>query len=68
METVMVSPKLQVVIPRTVLESLSLRPGQKIQIIQYQNRLELIPVKPIKKMRGSLKGIDTDLDRENDRV
>ena len=68
METVMVSPKFQVVIPRAIRESLSLRPGQKVQVILYQNRIELIPVKPIKKMRGFLKGIDTTIERESDRV
>lgn len=66
METIMVSPKFKVVIPRAILESLRIRPGQKIQIIQYQNRLELIPVQPIKKMRGLLKGIDTTVERESD--
>jgi AbrB family looped-hinge helix DNA binding protein len=68
METVMVSPKFQVVIPRAIRESLGLRPGQKVQVILYQNRIELIPVKPIKKMRGFLKGIDTTIERESDRV
>jgi AbrB family looped-hinge helix DNA binding protein len=68
METIMVSPKFQVVIPRAILESLRIRPGQKIHIIQYQNRLELIPVQPIKKMRGLLKGIDTMVESEPDRV
>jgi AbrB family looped-hinge helix DNA binding protein len=68
METVMVSPKFQVVIPRAIRESLSLRPGQRVQVILYQNRIELIPVKPVKKMRGFLKGIDTTIERESDRV
>jgi AbrB family looped-hinge helix DNA binding protein len=68
METVLVSPKFQVVIPRTVRESLDIQPGQKIQVIQYQDRIELILVKPIKKMRGFLKGIDTTIERETDRV
>jgi AbrB family looped-hinge helix DNA binding protein len=68
METVLVSPKFQVVIPRTVRESLDIQPGQKIQVIQYQDRIELILVKPSKKMRGFLKGIDTTIERETDRV
>ncbi len=68
METVLVSPKFQVVIPRAIRESLSIRPGQRVQVILYQNRIELIPVKPIKKTRGFLKGIDTTVERETDRV
>ena len=68
METVTVSPKFQVVIPKEIRESLKLAPGQKIQALLYENRIELIPVRPIKKMRGFLKGIDTTIKRETDRV
>jgi AbrB family looped-hinge helix DNA binding protein len=68
METVTVSPKFQVVIPKEIRESLKLVPGQKIQALLYENRIELIPVRPVKKMRGFLKGIDTTLDRETDRL
>jgi AbrB family looped-hinge helix DNA binding protein len=68
METVTVSPKFQVVIPKKIRESLKLAPGQKIQALLYENRIELIPVRPMKKMRGFLKGIDTSVDRESDRV
>ena len=67
MQTVTVSPKFQVVIPKEMRESLKLAPGQKIQALLYENRIELIPVRPIKKMRGFLKGIDTSIDRETDR-
>ena len=68
METITVSPKFQVVIPKEIRESLKLAPGQKIQALLYENRIELIPVRPIKKMRGFLKGIDTTIDRETDRL
>ena len=68
METVTVSPKFQVVIPKEIRESLKLSPGQKIHAMLYENRIELIPVRPIKKMRGFLKGIDTSIDRETDRL
>jgi len=67
METVTVSSKFQVVIPKEIRESLKLAPGQKIQALLYENRIELIPLRPIKKMRGFLKGIDTSIDRETDR-
>ena len=68
MKTVTVSPKFQVVIPRDVRESLSIKPGEKMQVINYANRIELVPVKKIKTMRGFLKGIDTTVVREKDRV
>jgi len=67
METVTVSPKFQVVIPKRVRESLGLQVGNKIRVMVYQNRIELIPVKPIRQARGFLKGIDTTVEREADR-
>jgi AbrB family looped-hinge helix DNA binding protein len=68
MAAVTVSPKFQVVIPKEVRKKLGLTPGQRIQIVVYGDRIELIPVKPIKRMRGFLKGIDTRVPREEDRV
>jgi AbrB family looped-hinge helix DNA binding protein len=66
--TVTISPKFQVVIPKEVRERLGLTPGQKVQTIVFDDRIELIPVRPVKKMRGFLKGIDTTVSREADRV
>jgi len=66
--TVTISPKFQVVIPKEVREKLGLTPGQKVQTIVFEDRIELIPVKPVKKMKGFLKGIDTNVPREADRV
>ena len=63
-----VSPKFQVVIPREVREELGIEVGQKIQVIAIENRVELIPVRSAKNMRGFLKGIDTSIDRDTDRV
>jgi AbrB family looped-hinge helix DNA binding protein len=68
MTAVTVSPKYQVVIPKDVREAMGIYTGQKIQVLTYRNRIELIPIKPMKKMRGFLKGIDTDVEREKDRV
>ncbi|HET9251529.1 MAG TPA: AbrB/MazE/SpoVT family DNA-binding domain-containing protein [Candidatus Eisenbacteria bacterium] len=68
MAAVTVSPKFQVVIPKEVREKLGLSPGQRIQVVVYGDRIELIPVKPVKRMRGFLKGIDTRVPREEDRV
>ncbi len=68
METVTVSPKFQVVIPRDIRDRLGLTPGQKLQAIAYENRVELIPLRPAAEMRGFLAGIDTEVARENDRA
>ena len=65
---VLVSPKFQVVIPRAVREALKIRPGQKMQVFQYEDRIELIPIRPTREMRGFLRGIDTTVDREPDRL
>ncbi len=67
METVTVSPKYQVVIPSRVRELLKVEPGQKVKVILYDNRIEMIPVRPIRETRGFLEGIDTVVDRELDR-
>ena len=68
MQTVTVSPKFQVVIPKTVRESLQLRPGQKMQVIEYEGQIEFIPERDIAELRGFLKGINTEFEREEDRV
>jgi len=68
METVTVSPKYQVVIPRSVRELLKIRPGQKVRVFLYGDRIEYLLVRPLKRMRGFLKGIDTAVEREPDRV
>ena len=68
MQTVTVSPKYQVVIPRKVRESLQLRPGQKMQVVQYEGRVELIPEKDVTERRGFLKGINTEFKRDADRL
>ena len=68
MNTVTVSPKYQVVIPLAVRDALGLRPGVKLRVMRYDDRVELIPVRSIRKMRGYLKGMDTTIEREGDRL
>jgi AbrB family looped-hinge helix DNA binding protein len=68
METVTVSPKYQVVIPKSVREALNIKPGQKIQVIAFHNHIELVPLVPISSLRGVAKGIDTMVPREDDRL
>ena len=68
MKTVIVSPKYQIVIPRPIRQALHIRPGQKIQMVEYKGRIELIPERDIKELRGFLKGINTEFEREEDRI
>ncbi|MDD5241046.1 MAG: AbrB/MazE/SpoVT family DNA-binding domain-containing protein [Sulfuricella sp.] len=67
MNAVTVSPKFQVVIPQEVREQLHLEAGQKMQIIAYDDRIELIPLQSPSRLRGFLKGLDTTVPREEDR-
>lgn len=68
MQTVTVSPKFQVVIPKDIRESMHLRPGQKLKVIEYEGRIELIPDRDISELKGFLKGINTEFEREGDRL
>lgn len=68
MTAVTVSPKFQVVIPKDVRESMGITSGQKVQMLTFRNRIELIPIKPMKQMKGYLKGISTNIKREKDRL
>jgi AbrB family looped-hinge helix DNA binding protein len=68
LQTVTVSSKYQVVIPRAIRRSLRIEPGQKVQVFLYGDRIEFVPAKPMRRMRGFLKGIDTAVERDADRV
>lgn len=67
MSVVTVSPKFQVVIPRDIREALGLEPGQKVQAFEYEGRIEFVPLRPAKALRGFVKGLDTTVTRERDR-
>ncbi len=68
MQTVTVSPKYQIVIPKPIRETLKLKPGQKIRVIEYGSRIESIPDRAISELKVFLKGIDTQFVRERDRI
>jgi len=68
MHTVTISPKFQVVIPQAVREAMGLRSGEKAHVISFRNRIEIIPLRDIRSLRGYLKGIDTSFVRDGDRV
>ena len=68
MNTVTLSSKFQVVIPQAVRDLLKLKAGQKLQVFALGERIELVPMKPMKEMRGFLKGMNTNFEREPDRL
>lgn len=68
MNVVTISPKFQVVIPRDIRDRLELEPGQKVQALAFGNRIEFIPLRPPREMRGFLRGLDTAVHRERDRL
>jgi len=63
-----ISPKYQVVIPKVIREELELKPGQTVQVIAYRERIEMVPVRPMREMRGFLTGIETIVERDSDRL
>ncbi len=68
METVTISPKFQVVIPQKVREAMGLRSGEKAKVFSFRNRIEIVPARDIRTLRGYLKGIDTSFVRDGDRL
>ena len=68
METVTISPKFQIVIPQKIREAMGLRIGEKAHMLSFRNRIEVIPVRDIRSLRGYLKGINTSFVREEDHI
>ncbi len=66
MDTATISSKYQVVIPRAIREKWNVKPGQKVRFIVYGNRLEIVPVRDLKSARGFLKGMSSDIEREEE--
>jgi AbrB family looped-hinge helix DNA binding protein len=68
MDTVTLSPKFQIVIPQSICEALQLKPGEKLRVLRYGDRVELIPVKSVKKLHGFARSMDTTIERDRDRL
>ena len=66
MLAVTVSPKFQVVIPKDIRSKMGIRSGEKLQIITYDDRIELVRAKPVGETRGFLKGLDSSFERERE--
>lgn len=67
METVTISPEFQIVIPQKIREAMGLLIGEKVKMLLFKNRIEVIPVRDVRSLRGYLKGIDSSFVRERDR-
>ena len=68
MPAVTVSPKYQVVIPREIREQMNILPGQKVQMMIYKGNIVLVPIVSMDEIRGFAKGIDTAIERDEDRI
>ena len=68
MNTVIVSSKFQVVIPKGIREDIGVKAGTKMEVITYGNRIELVPIQLIKNLKGMFKGINTEIQRDDDRI
>ncbi|HEX6901426.1 MAG TPA: AbrB/MazE/SpoVT family DNA-binding domain-containing protein [Thermoanaerobaculia bacterium] len=68
MLTVTVSSDFRVTIPKESREALGIQAGDRLSVMQLGNRISLVPIRPIREMRGSLQGIDTTVERDPDRV
>jgi AbrB family looped-hinge helix DNA binding protein len=68
MDAVTLSPKFQVVIPRHVRERLAWRPGEKLQALIVGDAVQFVPIRPMRTMRGFARGIDTTVQRDDDRA
>jgi len=66
--TVTLSNEYQIIIPKEISKSIGLEPGSSFEVLSYNNRIELIPISPIKEVKGEFKGIDTNIERDDDRV
>jgi len=68
MDTITISAKYQIVIPKKAREAIGLQSGEKLKIMTYDGRIELIPVRPMESFRGIAAGIDVRFDRDEDRA
>ena len=62
------SPKFQVVTLLAVREATGLMPGIKLLVVNYESHIQLVPMRFAKTLRSTLKGLDTEMPRERDRV
>ena len=67
MSITILSPKFQIVIPKHIRKALKLEPGDKFNVIEHDGRIEIIPLRKLRELRGFLRGIETNVSREKGR-
>jgi hypothetical protein len=65
--TAIASPDVHGAIPPALRAALGIQPGPRVQVLLYQSRLELIPLRAVRDMRGFRNGMETTVAREPDR-
>ncbi len=68
MTIVTVSPKYQIVIPKDVRQAFGIKAGQKFDAMPCCGHIALVPVRSIRAAREFLKGIGTEVARDDDRA
>ena len=68
MSRVTLSSTYRIVIPKEIRETMGLKSGASVELIPYGGRIELIPIDSVREMKGFLQGLDTTVDREDDRL
>ena len=68
MNTVTLSNEKQLIIPKEICETFDIKAGTTFEVISYNNRIELIPITSIKKLKWRFQGIDTNITRDDDKI
>jgi bifunctional DNA-binding transcriptional regulator/antitoxin component of YhaV-PrlF toxin-antitoxin module len=68
MNTVTLTSEYQVNFPKEIFEPIGYKAGTSFEVIMYDNMIQLVPIRPMSSLRGMLKGIDTTIEREEDRL
>jgi len=68
MQTVTVSPKFQVVIPKKIREQLHIVAGQKLLAMPYGHHIQLVAIQPPAQLRGLLQGTQIDTSTMRDKT
>lgn len=64
MSTVTLSETFNVQVPEEARTALHLKAGDKLAIFTHADRIELIPVRPVRQYRGILHGMNSDIERD----
>jgi len=66
MAEVIVSSKYQIVLPAEIRKNLGIEKGQRLHVLVENGSIRLIPSRPLSEMRGFLRGMDTNIERDEE--